>query len=1347
MRRILTGLLSAALIITSAPAGVYAAEENIYSHNDVISADTDLLSYEDTEDGLVTEPVEPADITDDPDNDTLSSDSILSGCVSSDSISSDIIPEPLPPEEPGESDFSEDPMMGEMPENDPITVENPSRRLTHYYINGYGPLRETTLPKKYRTEDLPELRAQNPYASCWAFSSMALAEINMIHSGIISAEEASSLDLSELQLIYFSYNFVTDPLGGTLGDNNELKSSPGDTRNVLTRGGNRNFSKNVLAGWIGAADEADAPYTTSSISNVLNYGLNDSLAYRDSAHMTGYRDVNVSTTDVDAQTKTFDENGIQAVKQLVYDLGAAGISYHAENATSAVANNLYDSEHNSYFDPNIRTTNHAVTVVGWDDDFPRENFKGSVKPQGDGAWLIRNSWQAGGNFDNSQQYAGYFWLSYYSMSNGDSVNAFVFDKGDDYAHNYQYDGSMDSSLFALSTANWVRGANVFTAHGSQNGDILRAVSFATASADTDYEIRIYRNISEDDPTPTGGELAGQLTGSTTYAGFYTVTLDEPLELEYGEKFAVDVKLSKAGDQPILLCDRTTRNASWYSTTATVNSGESFWFSGSKWNDMKADATKSFGNFRIKAFTDDGHDRVRITKAPKAIRNLTYTGEPLELITAGTASGGSMLYRAGDDEFSDSIPTRINAGTYTVDYKAVADAEHRGTEEGSLNVTISKGNYPYSTVPANVTVHDEPDADFLTFTGTEGLLYEYSLDQGFSWNTLEEKETGTGYTVSGGVLNGIIYVGNNEYRTGVIQIRAHESANYKPGVPARNPSPFTCHFEADEVGVEISDDTKSGDFYTYTYTGKKIKPHIRAYCNGRLLREGTDYTVTYKNNVKAYTPASAATINTKKDPYVKVTFKGSYKGSRKLQFAIAKASFADLFAEGKITVRPASATVKTGKGGAYKVQKLKPTICYGNRMLKEGTDYKLRYNDPRSGAYAAPSDSTDPWQITVVPKDVNYTDSFTADEYLYDVSGSVSLSSKHVKVNVAISTMYDVYSAGQNRCLPVYSLTYNGTLLKEDLHYKVTPVNAAGKGKAYLIFTAIPGSGFTGSVKKSYKIDSTDLSFRAVMSVKTDADGSVAYVKGGCRPSVTVTLYNGYILKEGTDYKVSYGNNKKVKSASSKNAPYVRVTGKGNYKGKLTCKFSIVQQDINSIITGENPLLISDVKYSKTKNAYRKAKVVIKDANGRLLKQGSDFNIVNFTTSDGSSKPAAGSTVTVTVTGMNNYKGSIADVTYKIQPAGIEKAKLAFYEDAAFTVKKTSFTYTGKEIKPGTDGFCYPRLTLKDKKNTVTLTRGEDYDIVGYYNNIKKGYGYVIIRGRGSYAGIKIFKFKISARKI
>ena len=60
----------------------------------------------------------------------------------------------------------------------------------------------------------PALRNQNPYGTCWAFSSMGLAEFDLIND----KSNDSSVDLSELQLAYFTYNSVVDPLGGTKGD-------------------------------------------------------------------------------------------------------------------------------------------------------------------------------------------------------------------------------------------------------------------------------------------------------------------------------------------------------------------------------------------------------------------------------------------------------------------------------------------------------------------------------------------------------------------------------------------------------------------------------------------------------------------------------------------------------------------------------------------------------------------------------------------------------------------------------------------------------------------------------------------------------------------------------------------------------------------------------------------------------------------------------------------------------------------------------------------------------------------------------------------------------------------------
>ena len=53
--------------------------------------------------------------------------------------------------------------------------------------------------------------------------------------------------------------------------------------------------------------------------------------------------------------------------------------------------------------------NHGVTIVGWDDQYPRRYFQGAWgRPPGRGAFLVRNSWGDDWGED------GYFWVSYYA---------------------------------------------------------------------------------------------------------------------------------------------------------------------------------------------------------------------------------------------------------------------------------------------------------------------------------------------------------------------------------------------------------------------------------------------------------------------------------------------------------------------------------------------------------------------------------------------------------------------------------------------------------------------------------------------------------------------------------------------------------------------------------------------------------------------------------------------------------------------------------------------------------------------------------------------------------------------
>ena len=75
-------------------------------------------------------------------------------------------------------------------------------------------------------------------------------------------------------------------------------------------------------------------------------------------------------------------------------------------------------------------------------------------------------------------------------------------------------------------------------------------------------------------------------------------------------------------------------------------------------------------------------------APTA-NTLTYNGAEQALVTAGQTTGGTMLYRLGDSEWSEQLPTAKNAGKYTVWYKVQGDAEYADVAEQSLTVTAAK----------------------------------------------------------------------------------------------------------------------------------------------------------------------------------------------------------------------------------------------------------------------------------------------------------------------------------------------------------------------------------------------------------------------------------------------------------------------------------------------------------------------------------------------------------------------------------------------------------------------------------------------------------------------------------
>ena len=76
-------------------------------------------------------------------------------------------------------------------------------------------------------------------------------------------------------------------------------------------------------------------------------------------------------------------------------------------------------------------------------------------------------------------------------------------------------------------------------------------------------------------------------------------------------------------------------------------------------------------------------------APTAKTDLVYTGSAIELVVAGSVTGGEMQYKLGEGEYGTTVPAATNAGTYTVYYKVIGDGNHNDAAEVSITVTIAK----------------------------------------------------------------------------------------------------------------------------------------------------------------------------------------------------------------------------------------------------------------------------------------------------------------------------------------------------------------------------------------------------------------------------------------------------------------------------------------------------------------------------------------------------------------------------------------------------------------------------------------------------------------------------------
>ncbi|SEF95964.1 Cysteine protease, C1A family [Eubacterium ruminantium] len=410
------------------------------------------------------------------------------------------------------------------------------------------------LPSNYIIGKLSGVRNQNPYGLCWTFAANTCMEVDCLSKQIM--EEPN---FSELHLAYSAFHGTTDTYA--------------TTDEWYDAGGNNKVSSSAIAYNRALALEADYPYDPNTIvldeDKMNNSGV---LRIENIKYLKSF-----PTAFENYQGKLWTEV-VDNIKEYLYEGNAVQISFNIGDAT-------YDSKTDSYYypwtdkDASKPGTNHAVTIVGWDDD----KVTKAGKP---GAFYVQNSW--GTNNKN----AGYIWVSYYDAS---LANPTV------YSVDKDSDASTDCAVYSYTEAGWdgcymyvnnisdFAGANMFKAEKTTK---LNKVGFYVNDAAT-YKIEILTDFTDVNDIDSG-TVVNVTSGSVPEGGYYRIPLSDYVIIPEGRKFAVKLTVQNDGTEYIYF-EGDGYTGKTLSKVTVIEPGQSFIYWNHEWQDCSGN-TLSLGDY-------------------------------------------------------------------------------------------------------------------------------------------------------------------------------------------------------------------------------------------------------------------------------------------------------------------------------------------------------------------------------------------------------------------------------------------------------------------------------------------------------------------------------------------------------------------------------------------------------------------------------------------------------------------------------------------------------------------------------------------------------------------------------
>ena len=586
----------------------------------------------------------------------------------------------------------------------------------------YDPRNETLstgIPK------LPPIRNQGSFGTCWAFSTIGMFETYLRLHGYVDNETDSNL--SEAALTYFTqYGLYEQEVTKAGSTNLDIPGLEGfdyttiyDRTKVGKLGGNQARGLLTMSSYIGAVIEDEKTDYDTQMPVIKNSGLDGSYAF----NKNGF----VLKNGIFLNKKNQD-----MVKQAIIDNGSVGISYHAGRATAdddagADASYVHTSkgEYYYYTDKTTSNANHAILVVGWDDNAPKENFyvggsnysASTKKAQNNGGWLCRNSWGGVGNGTDA-----YFWMSYEEPSLESTMYTVEAMGTDTYKYNYHYDTSASAMLRGHDISDGVpmEYANVFKVSNDED-QVLEAVGIALNSTNVEYDILIYTSDTpmvtpiNKDTTKKAATQALTQSGTISAAGIYTIELNKKIFLPKNSYFSVIFRAKSTSTGVVyIFCDESKNDGS-YATVNEAAAGQSYhgYKSGKYyyWDDVNAeDPIWGSGDVNVLKNGEGRNYRIKAFTNPAKPYTLSYgwynesaAGKSANDITKITLAKGSS-----------SIPSSFDASWDIPDSNGLV-GYIKGTE-----VTIC--------APENGTIYAADNSDHLfSGRGSQDSSGDYALD--------------------------------------------------------------------------------------------------------------------------------------------------------------------------------------------------------------------------------------------------------------------------------------------------------------------------------------------------------------------------------------------------------------------------------------------------------------------------------------------------------------------------------------------------------------------------------------------------------------------------------------------